>query len=642
MRSYRRPPGLVAGLRLLWLMVLMAGLTLYAPTVPVTAAASFTVNSTADATDFTPGNGICETAIGNGICTLRAAIQEANALPGADTIVLPAGLYILTRAGASENSAATGDLDITSDLTLIGAGADSTMVDANGLDRIFHIFTAVVQISGVTIREGNSGSRTGGGLRLEGGSLTLSNSAVVDSIAFSGGGALSSPNGAAVTIRNSTISGNTASNNGGGLNIRGGTITLVNSTLSGNTANGHGGGLYITNSAAASLANVTVTDNRADGDSSGGGNGGGLSNNGGTITFKNTLMAGNFDNSAGTRRPDCSGTLTSQGYNLVGDKTGCTFTPASSDLVGTGSSPVNAQLGPLQNNGGPTPTHALLSGSPATDAGNPALPGSGGNACEATDQRGIVRPQGSTCDIGAYEVVVPDVQFSGGNFTVDEAAAAATITVALSAAPELTATVGFTTTNGTALAGGDYLTTTGVLTFTPGVITRTFTVPILDDVLDEPDEALTLTLGNPANATLGQPNPATLTILDDDVYGLTLAPATEGKAGIPGATVTYILTLTNTGNVTDTYSVTIAGAVFTTTATLPTVGPFAPNQGGTFVVSVQIPPSAIVGTLDNATVTVRSQGNNSQSAAATLTTTVVAVPVTGGVVIYLPVIANNP
>lgn len=531
MRSYRRPPRLVAGLRLLWLMVLMAGLTVYAPSVPVTAAASFTVNSTADATDFTPGNGICETAIGNRICTLRAAIQEANALPGADTIVLPAGLYLLTRAGASENSAATGDLDITSDLTLIGTGADSTTVDANGLDRIFQIFTAVVQISGVTIQGGNSGSHSGGGLRLEGGSLTLSNSAVVDSIAFGGGGALSSPNGAAVTIRNSTISGNTASNNGGGLVIRGGTITLVNSTLSGNTANGRGGGLYITNSATASLANVTVTDNRADGDGSGGGNGGGLSNNGGAITFKNTLIAGNFDDSAGTRHPDCSGTLTSQGYNLVGDKTGCTFTSASSDLVGTGSSPVNAQLGPLQNNGGSTLTHALLSGSPAADAGNPAVPGSGGNACEATDQRGIVRPQGSTCDIGAYEVAV---------------------------------------------------------------------------------------------------------------YGLTLAPATEGKAGIPGATVTYTLTLTNTGNVTDTYSVTIAGAVFTTTATLPTVGPLAPNQGRTFVVSVQIPPGAIVGTMDNATVTVRSQGNNSQSAAATLTTTVVAVPVTGGVVIYLPVVANNP
>ena len=61
-------------------------------------------------------------------------------------------------------------------------------------------------------------------------------------------------------------------------------------------------------------------------------------------------------------------------------------------------------LGPLQDNGGPTFTHALLAGSPAIDARNPAAPGSGGNACEATDQRGVARPQGAACDIGAFEL----------------------------------------------------------------------------------------------------------------------------------------------------------------------------------------------------------------------------------------------
>lgn len=531
MRSYRRLPRLVAGLRLLWLMVLMAGLTLYAPTVPVTAAASFTVNSTADATDFTPGNGICETAIGNGICTLRAAIQEANALPGSDTITLPPGLYVLTRTGG-DNNANSGDLDITNSLTLTGAGADQTIIlgGSSFNSRIFQVFTATVQISGVTIQNGNSGSSSGGGLRNEaGGQTTLTNVAVVSNTTSSTGGGLL--NSGVLTLTNGVVLSNTADAEGGGIRNAGGTLTLMNLTVSGNAAKSDGGGIRNTGGGTATLNNVTVTRNTADSDANGSGDGGGISRTSGTFTVMNTLIGGNFDNSAGTKHPDCSGTLVSQGYNLLGNNTGCNLPPTTGDLIGIQSNPIDPLLGPLQNNGGSTLTHALLSGSSAADAGNPAPPGSGGNACEATDQRDIVRPQGSTCDIGAYEVVV---------------------------------------------------------------------------------------------------------------YGLTLAPATEGKAGIPGATVTYTLTLTNTGNVTDTYSVTIAGAVFTTTATLPTVGPFAPNQGGTFVVSVQIPPSAIVGTMDNATVTVRSQGNNSQSAAATLTTTVVAVPVTGGVVIYLPVIAKNP
>ena len=84
-------------------------------------AATFTVNSTGDATDANPGDGVAETAPDNGVCTLRAAIQEANALAGADTINLPAGTYTLSIAGANEDAAATGDLDITDNLTITGA-----------------------------------------------------------------------------------------------------------------------------------------------------------------------------------------------------------------------------------------------------------------------------------------------------------------------------------------------------------------------------------------------------------------------------------------------------------------------------------------------------------------------------------------
>src|SRR5690349_19173169 len=92
------------------------------------SAATFTVNSNSDAVDATPGDGICKTAAST--CTLRAAIQESNKLAGADTVIVPAGTYTLTIAGRGETAAATGDLDITDSLTITGAGAAATIVQA--------------------------------------------------------------------------------------------------------------------------------------------------------------------------------------------------------------------------------------------------------------------------------------------------------------------------------------------------------------------------------------------------------------------------------------------------------------------------------------------------------------------------------
>ena len=97
-------------------------------------AATFTVDSTLDAVDANLGDGVCATA--THVCTLRAAIQEANAFAGADTITLPAGMYTLSIPGPLEDEAATGDLDITDDLTLTGAGAANTIIDGGGLDRV--------------------------------------------------------------------------------------------------------------------------------------------------------------------------------------------------------------------------------------------------------------------------------------------------------------------------------------------------------------------------------------------------------------------------------------------------------------------------------------------------------------------------
>ena len=132
-----------------------------------------TVNGTIDAVDVNPGDGFCDD--GTGFCSLRAAIMEANALPGPDTLEIPEGTFVLGITGTGEDAAATGDLDITDDLTIIGAGMDLTIIDGGGNDRVFHIVGAItVDIDGMKIQNGVAVGAAGGGVLNEG-SLTLSN-----------------------------------------------------------------------------------------------------------------------------------------------------------------------------------------------------------------------------------------------------------------------------------------------------------------------------------------------------------------------------------------------------------------------------------------------------------------------------------
>jgi CSLREA domain-containing protein len=209
---------------------------------------------------------------------------------------------------------------------------------------------------------------SGGGIETSGfGVMTLVTSTLVDNRSRERGGGLSVANQSSATILNSTISGNAAGSDGGGAFFNGEAMSFSYTTIISNTAN------------------VSPTDELD-------GNGGGLAIADGKtgVTVGATIIAGNSDTDG--QSPDCAGVFTSQGSNLIQNPSGCTVSGAAS----INQFNPDLRIGPLQNNGGPTPTHALLTGSPAIDA--VTSPG-----CPPTDQRGITRPQGAACDVGAFE-----------------------------------------------------------------------------------------------------------------------------------------------------------------------------------------------------------------------------------------------
>lgn len=350
---------------------------------------TYTVSKTADTND-----GFC-----NADCSLREAVRAANAQVGTDTIVISAGTYALTIVG-SDSTAAVGDLNITDSVVIQGAGAASTIISgsAGWADRIIEVraTAANVTLSGVTIQNGNTssngggvyssssnltmnnviiqnntvtGSATGAGLHVTGGSLTLTNSALLNNSVpgFNGGGGIYYTGNALLTMTNVTVSGNIAGKNGAGIRSFGGGVTL--------------------------LRNVTITNNTI---TSTGTDGAGIAvyNSSAAVTIVSSVIAGNIDQNSAANNPDCNGLLISGGHNLIGDQTGCTITATTGDLLGTSSTPINALLGTLQDNGGNTLTHALQIGSLAINAGD-------ANGCPLVDQRGFTRD--TACDMGAFE-----------------------------------------------------------------------------------------------------------------------------------------------------------------------------------------------------------------------------------------------
>lgn len=250
--------------------------------------------------------------------------------------------------------------------------------------------TAALTVQNLTIAEGNS-KFPGAAISMSSAvPLTITNSSFVNNSAGGNGGAVSYSGGDTLTISGSTFSGNTARGFTGGALYIEGRATITNSTFYGNNAGVDGGAIYM-NTGHLDLVNVTVAGNTAAGEA------GGIYENSDSSSSYNSIFANNTPTNCDTtgyafERADSS-------YNLSSD--------ASCRLGGVGNMhSTNPLLGPLANNGGYTQTMALLAGSPALNAGNPATPGGGGATCLAVDQVGTNRPQGAACDIGAFEVPV--------------------------------------------------------------------------------------------------------------------------------------------------------------------------------------------------------------------------------------------
>ena len=323
----------------------------------------------------------------SGAGTLRDTIAASAAN---DTIIFTTnGTITLT----------SGELLLGRSLTIAGPGAMNLTISGNNTYRVFEVASNVtVTISGLTITAGSNTSSTGGGGVFNQGTLTINNCGILGNVSGPGGGIC---NAATVTINNCTIAGNISYSQGGGIwngafGTGGPTSTAIvnNSTVIGNTVSaGLGGGIYNLTGANLTVNNSTITENTVpEVVISDGGGIFGLGNQ----TLINTIVAGN----SARYSPDINGQISSLGHNLIGI-TGESSGWVGSDLTGTISSPLDAQLGRFQYNGGPTPTITLLATSPAIDAGDDAVLTAPYNI--TTDQRGVHRPNGAHVDIGAYE-----------------------------------------------------------------------------------------------------------------------------------------------------------------------------------------------------------------------------------------------
>lgn len=438
--ALRRPVRLSAAA--LTLGVLIAGAGLAAVSTPAHAL-SLAVTTTADVSDA-PGcsSGVLDPGT-DGLWSLREAVCVAQALPGADVIDLPSGVYALNAP-----------LEITDSLTISGAGMDATTIDASATDKAVEAyawsglidlnlseltivggdavgtgfpeggalstFFVSTFLDGVRITGGNAVS--GGGISSVYGDLTLLDSLIEENTATSSGGAISvvgelrmqrttvasngAPTGAGImmessgsdvsTIEQSTIASNAASGNGGGIALSGfhqGQTVVTDTTFVGNSSVGSGGAVHSAGNAAGELllSSTTVTGNTASA-------GGGVAQDSGTVIVQHSIVAENVGG-------DLVGNAGGAG-NIVGVAGGTVVDGVGGNRAGTSNTPIDPQLRTIGSFGGPTETRVPLPNSPAIDTGM---------SCGAVDQRGETRLLDGGCDVGAVELTVaPDTEIVTG------------------------------------------------------------------------------------------------------------------------------------------------------------------------------------------------------------------------------------
>ncbi|HJT96944.1 MAG TPA: right-handed parallel beta-helix repeat-containing protein [Rhodanobacteraceae bacterium] len=424
-------------------------------------AATFTVDTTADSVDANPGDGVCADA--KGACSLRAAIGETNALAGADVVELPAGTFALTIAGIGEDLSATGDLDISDDVTLEGDGADATRIDGNAEDRVIEMHAGggrrAIGLKGLTVQNGalvNANASGGAGLRVGVGvHLRLDDVAIRDNRATQTFGAIAidtqgcvegahvrildnrdtagtgsgtavaavrvyedgeTDTGACFTLEDSEISGNRA-DWAGAIEADFAPVTIRRSLISDNEAR-FAGALLLNVAADTLLENVTISGNRGDP--------GAILNDGGShLTLVNSTVTLNSGGKLGANVGGIqdvhggfgltflSNTIVyGNGPGFIADDCDRATSVGGGNIIGDGARchfdatpwdelDVDPGLGPLADNGGFTRTH--LPGAAAIDRAQPA-------ACPPTDQRGVPRPLDGdddlepACDAGAVEM----------------------------------------------------------------------------------------------------------------------------------------------------------------------------------------------------------------------------------------------
>jgi hypothetical protein len=504
------------------------------------------------------GGGVYNT----GTLTVTASTLSNNSagLHGSGGGIYNAGTVSITGSALSGNSADIGGglyNASTTPLTITSStvSSNTATTGAGGIDNTFGPLTitssiltgnvgehgggianveATLTITSSTLSNNSAVGGSGGGIENSADALTVTNSILSGNSALSGGGGgIDNVNRGSLTVSNCTLSGNSAQFGGGIYNVGSGPVAVVSSALSGNSALVNGGGIY-NGSNLQSSATLTVTSSTLSGNSAladGGviynsgamsnailnvinstlsGNsaatsGGGLYTTGthASTSAQNSLLAGN----TGPGSPDLFGPLNSQGYNLIGDGTGSSgFT--NTDQVGTADMPIDPMLDPLQDNGGPTQTMALLSSSPALNAGDPGQLG-------VADQRGVVRT--AAVNIGAYQasatafvVAAPDTVTSGVPFDVTVTAVDPFGQVAIG----YTGTVSFSTTD-----------------LDPGVV-----LPA-DYTFTPDDQGMhTFTDTGTGEITLITPGVQTLTVTDtsdNTVTGCTSVTVTSPDASVP-------------------------------------------------------------------------------------------------------------